>query len=188
MNRRLQAGLAVTLLAAAWAELWPSTASVVPEPTRHGAPATASANVTPELAIPDSGRKTNAPKKVVVAYPPLPQTLASYDLQPAQSDPFAPIAPPAPPAPPPLPALTAPPPPPPPKPPAFTYRFFGAITAPSGQVDYYLTKGDKQVLVKPGQTLDDGFVVDSVTATAIRIRHPLSDTPFDVPLPAHSQQ
>jgi hypothetical protein len=167
MNRLLKLSLAVTLAATAWAILWPSNSPPQLPPATESSPTSA---------------EPGQPQ------PLLPVALTPYALAPASGDPFSAVKQPS------APVQTPPPPiavevvqAPKPQAPAFTYRYFGQVTSPAGQVEYYLSKGDRQISVKVGVPLDDGFVVEAITSTTIRVRHPLSDGLFDVQLPAHSQ-
>jgi hypothetical protein len=100
----------------------------------------------------------------------------------ALGDPFAAVPPlsVAPPAP------TAPPPPaeqPPPSGPALTHRFFGRVVGPDGQLLTLLTRTGDPIAISEGMALDDGYVVESVRADAVRLVYPPLGVIVELPLP-----
>jgi len=107
----------------------------------------------------------------------LPSHLPTATLDPANFDPFvgAQPPPPPPPKPQPMPVVVAPPPPAPTAPP-LTYRYLGQMVDPSGKRLVYLGKGDKDVLVAVGTLLDEGYVVEAISADGIQLHYP----PLDV--------
>jgi len=62
-------------------------------------------------------------------------------------------------------------PPPPPPPPPMTYRFAGRLVQ-ADKVQVFVSNGKTPVAVKPGDTLEGGYVVESITADAIRLSYP----------------
>jgi hypothetical protein len=100
-------------------------------------------------------------------------------LSAAAADPFEiAVAPPAPAA-----KATPPAPPPPPPPPPMNWRYFGQMTSPDNKRQIFLTRGDQAIAVEAGQRLDDGFVVDAITADNVRLRHADSGVQFLIGLP-----
>lgn len=105
---------------------------------------------------------------------PLPSEWPAHAaLEPAPRDLFSAVLPPpvkatAPP-PPPAPAPVAPPPP---APPAMDYRYLGRFTAPDGQTKVYLGRRDASVEAAVGTTLDNGYVVESVTDEGVGLAYP----------------
>lgn len=67
------------------------------------------------------------------------------------------VAPPPPPPPPPV----APPPPPPPQAPPLPFRYLGRIEESPDRVTYYLTQGERLVVVAVGDTIDNTYRVES---------------------------
>lgn len=61
-------------------------------------------------------------------------------------------------------------PPPPPPPPPQTYRFAGRLVQ-DGTVQFFVSKGDTPIAVKPGANLD-GYVVESITPNVIALVYP----------------
>ena len=96
-------------------------------------------------------------------------------------DPFVGVVPPPPPVPPPLaPAVAvvapavAPP---------QDYRFLGRVTGPDGVDQVLLGRGETAVSVKAGTSLDNGYVVESVTTEEIVLIYPSLGTKTTVPIP-----
>jgi hypothetical protein len=84
------------------------------------------------------------------------------------------------------PAPTAPPPPaeqPPPSGPALTHRFFGRVVGPDGQLLTLLTRTGDPIAISEGMALDDGYVVESVRADAVRLVYPPLGVIVELPLP-----
>lgn len=113
----------------------------------------------------------------------LPATLEAANLDKATFDPFVGVQPPPPPPPKPFvgPIYVAPAPA--PVAPPFTYRYLGQITAPDGARLVYLTKADKDYPVSVGTTLDEGYVVESITAEGVQLRYPPLDSRVAVHIP-----
>ena len=65
------------------------------------------------------------------------------------------------------------PPPPVPAAPPLAYRYLGEMTDPGGQRFVYLSKGDKEYPVTVGSKLDEGYVVESITAETIGLYYPM---------------
>jgi hypothetical protein len=115
---------------------------------------------------------------------PLPASLERQALEPARRDPFGamvqamqqPAAPKAfmlvgPEQPPPL-----------PPPPPLNYRFLGQMQTPDGQRLVYLSKGQDVTPVEVGTRLDEGYVVEAVSADAVSLRHPGHDAKAVIPI------
>jgi hypothetical protein len=122
-----------------------------------------------------------------------PQALSPWAIEPAERDPFVPLVPlvPAPPTlravPPPAPAAAAPPlPPPAPAPvaPALNLRFLGRMTTPEGAQVFLLARGDTPVPIALGTTLDEGYVVKSISSSEVSLVYPALGTVVVVPIPA----
>ncbi|MBX9904075.1 MAG: cohesin domain-containing protein [Burkholderiales bacterium] len=62
-------------------------------------------------------------------------------------------------------------PPPPPPPPPMLYRFAGRLLQ-DGKSQVFVSKGDAPVGINPGDTLDGGYVVESITNSAIELIYP----------------
>jgi hypothetical protein len=117
----------------------------------------------------------------------LPNALPRPELDPPKFDPFVgaqsptPTAAPAPaPAPTPFVGPTYEPPPP---PPPMAYRYLGQMTDPSRQRRVYLSAGSNDVLVSVGTRLDGGYVVEAITADAVRLHYPPLGTRVSIPIP-----
>lgn len=121
-----------------------------------------------------------------VASAPLPTRLSDRDVEAGQRDIFTPVTPPPPPGPPPSPPAPPPPPPPPPSPPQMNWRALGSMVTPDGQHLVWLAKGKDEQTVKPGTTLDDGYVVQSVDDKAVVLLYPSLGTTTTILLP-HGQ-
>jgi hypothetical protein len=172
MRRSLALTLAATVALAAWSLRWPPAPRVV------------AAVTLPALA--DAQQLASTPSTVPSVAATLSPTWPVVELAPAAGDPFTVAAPtPAvstltpPPGPPPLPeaapAPTAPP---------LAHRFFGRIVGPDGQLITLLTRTGEPVAVSEGVSLDDGYVVESVGAEAVRLVYPPLGTVVELPLPA----
>ncbi|NKI97729.1 hypothetical protein [Rhizobacter sp. SG703] len=106
---------------------------------------------------------------------PLPTQWPAQALEPAKRDIFQPVLPPAPPPPPvaKAPPPAPPPPPPPPMAPPMNYRFYGQMVTPEGGHIVFLVKGNAAPIeVTAQQTLDDGYVVESITDDAVKLVYP----------------
>jgi hypothetical protein len=62
-------------------------------------------------------------------------------------------------------------------------RFLGRMVTPTGESLVFLLLGDKTVQAQVGDTLEDGYVVDSVTHQAVVLRYPALDVKVTLPLP-----
>jgi hypothetical protein len=115
---------------------------------------------------------------------PLPPSLERQALEPAQRDPFGAVAQAAQPPAAPKPFMLVGPeqPPPPPPPPPLNYRFLGQMQTPEGQRLVYLSKGQDVTPVEVGTRLDEGYVVEAVSAEAVSLRHPAHDTRAVIPI------
>ena len=110
----------------------------------------------------------------------------SIDVTAVRGDPFALPAPRAPmpqQVTPSVPGLVATQVPAPPTAPPVQYRFFGRMTSPDGQATTLLARGESVVAVSAGMTLADGYVVQGVSAEAVRLSYPSLGTVVDLPVP-----
>ena len=114
---------------------------------------------------------------------PLPDRLNAAPLEKSRFDPFVGVQPPPPPAPKVVAAPVVEAPAPPPPPPTLNYRYLGQMTDPSGQQYVYLAKPDKDVPVTVGTRLDEGYVVEAITADAVRVVYPPLDSRAVIPIP-----
>jgi hypothetical protein len=67
--------------------------------------------------------------------------------------------------------------------PPLSYRFLGRMLNPQGQRFVYIARGDTVVAVRPGVELQEGYVVESVTDTAIELVYPPLQQHVSLPLP-----
>lgn len=191
MQRGLTWSLGLTLLLAAWAQLWPK-----PEPGVVAAAERVSA--TPAQLVlgtvpgPPTATKANAGPLLVD-----PKQMQPWALEPARRDPF--IALPvatrlatAPPstltAPSPPPPQSAPPPPQPAAPPVSALRYLGVLFNPNGERLLLLADGEAVVTAQPGAALPNGYVVQSVALDAVRVAHPPTGAAIDIALPHAARQ
>ena len=116
---------------------------------------------------------------------PLAREIAAITLEPARRDIFIPVEPPAPKvvSPPPE-AAPIPEPLPPPSAPAMTWRYLGSMLTPDGQRLVMLARGETNVTIEAGMVLEDGYVVQAISADAVRLVYPPLGTVVDVPIPA----
>jgi hypothetical protein len=176
--------LVVSMLASMWALWWPQGDDVACEqqrvsdsemavPAARGGPASAHMNeqVKPSASPPQSSNEES--------------TLAV--LSPAERDPFnsTPVAPPAQDkavvaA---LQAAPAAPPPPPPAPPPMNHRVVGRFQTPEGAWLVLVQDGERAVPAVPGLALASGWVVESVTARELRLRHSRVEQAESLPVP-----
>lgn len=184
----LIASVLLSLVALVW---WPAE----PAPTVAAATSAASPMTDPN-APPAWGTAPQATPGPVTLSPgrgaaiataaasgPLPAQLARAELEPAVAhDPFVGQAPPPPPQ-----AQTKPvepPPPPPPMAPTLSYRFLGRFVGPDGKTLVYLTRPDGRDLpVGVGTRLDEGYVVEAITAEAVKLHYPPLDQRTSIPIP-----
>ena len=162
-------GLIATVVATVAALVWPDKPVVVatsrsPDSRAPGTPR----DITPDSA--PSTRIADAAAEPLLAGGLATFATASGGVTPS-FDPFAGIAPPPPPAPVAASQPVAAPPPPPPPPPML-YRFGGRVTGPDGTQQVFLAKGDAFVPISQGATLDDGYVVDSISDDAVVLMAP----------------
>lgn len=179
-NPALLWGLVATLAATAWALWWPGDA-----------PPVVTANDSARVP-PGGGQAPSSASAAAALQPAMPASAAASGVQAvgplslASRDPFHPEPPPAPP-----PATQAaapspkeePPPPPPPPPPPQTYKLMGRMLSPEGKWMVFLQDGAQIVQATQGLTLPNGYVVESVTATEVRLHHPLMEQPVSLPVP-----
>jgi len=158
--------LAGTLLATAASLLWPTRELVPVQDRADGSPLT-----RPSAASAASDQRPAGVPAVAL----LPLSSRSIEKAAASSatatfDPFIGVVPPPPPAPPPVtqPVVIAPP----PAPPVQDYRFLGRITGPDGTEQILLSRGDSPVAVSVGTTLDNGYVVESISADTLVLVFP----------------
>ena len=67
-------------------------------------------------------------------------------------------------------------------------RFLGNMTDPSGKQLVYLARGDTAVLVGAGETLDEGYVVESLNADAVVLAYRPTNTRATIPIPPPPRQ
>jgi hypothetical protein len=81
----------------------------------------------------------------------------------------------APPPPPPVVVVDAgpPAPPPPPPPPRLPYRFMGMVNDPGAPASVFLILGTTLITAHPGETLEGGFRLESVSPRELVFQHPL---------------
>jgi hypothetical protein len=143
----------------------------------------------PELRNPGAALAGTAVAATEAPKPATPTASASSAISPtprplseAIADPFDPIVV-APPPPPPAPKPPPAPPPPPPPPPPLTWRYFGQMMLPDHKQQVFLARGEQVLPIEAGQQLDDGFIVDAITAENVRVRHVASGVQFSIALP-----
>lgn len=173
-------GLGASIVLSAIALWRPETAPPIVAVSREAAERAAQWS---EVANRDSDKSRAHPRTPSAA--PLPSEWPAHAaLEPAARDLFSAVLPPpvkvvAPP-PPPAPAPIAPPPP---APPAMDYRFLGRFTAPDGQTKVYLGRRDTSVEAAVGTTLDNGYVVESVTDEGVGLAYPPLGIKIMLPAP-----
>ncbi|HET9644604.1 MAG TPA: hypothetical protein VFP68_14915 [Burkholderiaceae bacterium] len=64
-----------------------------------------------------------------------------------------------------------------------TYRYLGQMTDPSGHRRVYLSAGSGDVLVSVGTRLDEGYVIEAITAEAIGLNYPPLGARVSIPIP-----
>ena len=120
---------------------------------------------------------------------PVSEHLATTHFEAAHFDPFAGAQPPPPPAPKPVTvpvaALAPVPPPPVPQPqaPPLNYRYLGQMSDPSGAMRVYLAKADTAVAVTIGTQLEEGYIVQTIDSSGIRLHYPPLDAHAVIPVP-----
>lgn len=127
------------------------------------------------------------------AMPPMPATLESFRLPAIVGDPFDDA--PAPPAPPPVAPLApapstpvaAPVPTPAAAAPPLNYRYLGTLVGTDAQPRVFLADGERHHELAAGSRLPDGYVVETLGPGSIRLRHALTDTVADIPLPPSTE-
>lgn len=164
-----------------------SIAAVWLEPAGQGeVPGVVGARVQQPSSDPYSNWRTAAvatASDTAAASAPLPSRLPDRDMDAGQLDIFTPVTPPPPPSPPPPPPASPAPPPPAPSPPQMNWRALGSMVTPDGERLVWLAKGNDELTVKPGTTLDDGYVVQSVDDQAVVLSYPSIGTMTRIPLP-----
>ena len=172
MRRSVLWSLGGSLALSALALLWPEQRGAVVAPADHAEPASSSAA---DHAL----VRSNARLAAMTASTRSPLDKAGFD-------PFVGLQPP----PPPEPASSPAPKPfigpiyvPPPSPPALNYRYLGQMTDPAGRRMVYLSGGDRDVTVALGTRLDEGYVVEAITAEGIRLHYPALDVRTVIPIP-----
>ena len=179
MRPHLRWSLGITLVLTAAALLWPEPN---PQVTAGAArQTTSSAQNVSSVADASSAPTPDAPAK------PLPMAFPQHDWTPARFDPFAGVQPTAPPAAKPAqPVAIAPAPVPTPTAPPLTYRYLGQMKDPAGQQWVYLARADNHIPVKAGTTLEEGYVVESISPDAIALRYPALNTLASIAIPPSS--
>jgi hypothetical protein len=182
----MRSSLKWTLVATSIASL----AAVWLEPGGQGeVPGVVGARVPPPSSDPYGNWRTAAAgtaPEAAAASAPLPSRLPDRDMEAGRLDIFTPVTPPPPPAPPAPPPAPPPPPPPPPAPPQMNWRALGSMVTPEGQRLVWLAKGNDELTVKPGTTLDDGYVVQSIDDQSVTLLYPAIGTVTRIELP-HGQ-
>lgn len=178
--------LAVSLLASAWALWWPNDAeaplgpinptfarSAVSVPLTQAGPSP-SAYVRPQLAAQSA---VGSGEPTVLSPPsrdPFNITIAGFESTQAKEAKEPERQEPAPPA------------PAPPVAPVMSHVVVGRLLSPDGKRLVFLQDGPQTVVAAPGLALTSGYVIEELTAEAIRLRHTLAEQPVSLPLPAHS--
>ncbi len=151
-------------------------------------PGSVSANAGRTLAA-NTAAATSATsaRDAVAARTALPQTLSRPTLEAASRDPFvATLASPAPlpVAKPVAPVIATPPPP---TPPPLNLRYAGRMTGPDGSTQVFVLFGETGLTVSVGQTLPNGYRVETITARAIELSYPPLNSTARLDLPAPPQ-
>lgn len=133
--------------------------------SRASAPTTTLPEQIPRLIVDLAKRDVFVPHEMPAASQPGPPTLS----------PSAPL--------PVVIALT-----PPPQAPPLNARFLGRMTTPEGKRLVYLARGDLPLAVSVGQRLDDGYLVESITAEGVTLNYPPLDVRVVVPIPPAAPQ
>jgi len=134
-----------------------------------------------------SATSANAPAQVRAIQPapsPLPSRLERSVLESASRDPFAvgpTVSTQAVVAQPVVPVVIAPPPA--PSPPSLNLRFAGRMTGPDGLALVFVLLGETGLSVTAGQTLPNGYRVETVTSRAIELSYPPLNTTTRLDLP-----
>ncbi|GAA0771588.1 hypothetical protein GCM10009107_64100 [Ideonella azotifigens] len=76
--------------------------------------------------------------------------------------------------------------PPPPQAPPMTHRVLGRFAGPDGARLLFVQDGQQAVVAAPGVELSSGYRIEAITATEIRLRHPLLMPTVSLPLPAEA--
>jgi hypothetical protein len=176
LHPALLAGLAATLLATAWALWWPDDAASDRGalPSRAPAPrdeASVAKGLSTTATASAEAKEEDAPLLTAAARdpffpapPPAPATAAKATPEPARAEP-------------------TPPTPPPPPPPPMNHRVVGRFLSPEGQWLVFVQDGTQAVQATAGLTLSSGWVVESITARELRLRHPQAEQAASLPLP-----
>ena len=172
LGKPVRWALAGTLVATAASMIWPARELVPAQertnagPPRH-APAASAAAVT---------------RVADVAAASAPRGDGALAARVATFDPFIGVVPPPPPPPPPVvqQAVVAAP----PAPPAQDYRFLGRVTGPDGSDQVLLIRADVPTPVAVGTTLDNGYVVESISDDTIMLTYPKLGTKVAIPVGA----
>ncbi len=185
MRAPIKWALAGTVLATAVSLLWPNRGVVAVEDrvaaSQLSAPAPPVAGAVPATIRP---AVASSSASLHVASAPSAGERASAALATDVFDPFVGVVPPPPPAPPvpvAAPIVAAPP----PAPPAQDYRFLGRIRGPDGAEQLMLVRGDTSVTIQVGMTLDNGYVVQSISADAVELVYPPAGIRSTIPLGAN---
>lgn len=179
MRRSLKWGLTVSGLLSAVA-LWTDTSPRIV--------AAVEPRLTERDSLPPAPERRAIASPAAPSLPPLPATWTPTRLAAAQRDLFAPAdARPVAPPPPAAPAPAQPPAPPPPPPtPEMRLRYLGRMQTPQGETLVYLSAGDTALPVKKGDTLDNGFVIDSIDDDGIHLLYPPNQQRLVIAIPPAS--
>ncbi|MCD2345006.1 hypothetical protein LRH25_32310 [Ideonella azotifigens] len=67
-----------------------------------------------------------------------------------------------------------------------THRVLGRFAGPDGARLLFVQDGQQAVVAAPGVELSSGYRIEAITATEIRLRHPLLMPTVSLPLPAEA--
>lgn len=177
MRPGLRRALVVSVLLSAAAILWPMDAvKVVAQVTERAAPR---AEVLAPVEVPPTAVAADAQ----VA---LPAQMPRHVLGGADFDPFTGVQPAPPPSPPPERPFVGPVQAPPPQPPQLNYRYLGQFTDPGGKRTVYLATAGRDLSVAVGSALDEGYVVESISPSVVRLYYPPLRAHLDIPIPANA--
>lgn len=141
----------------------------------------------PDAVVPSVAPRDRVPVQATIVGPQGEDAATRRTPGLAAADPFVVWTPP----PAALPRKVAPPPPPPapvaPAMPPFPYRVFGKFQAPDGKRIIYLVRDNRIVAIEKDMDLGDGFMVESVGESSIRIVHQPLGEHLTLPVPEASR-
>lgn len=176
LHRTLIWVLAGSLLASAWALWWPSESAAVvqsnvPELPKRTAPSTSGplgesvSAVSSPVAASSEQPTLSPPSRDPFNVEPAALPEAQVKIAPAPAHEERAPTPQAP---------TAPP---------MNHAVIGRFLSPEGQRLVFLQDGAQTVVAEPGVTLASGYVIETVTAKEVRLRHLLAEQAVSLPLP-----